>query len=93
MVSEAIVVLSPNNAGQEDIERGYLDTPFHLETLLNPLAMLRIVSPCRKSRRRRGCSNLVHHAIDNVNERLVAGKESVTTRQNVALQPPLAGML
>lgn len=47
MVSEAVVVLSPDHAGQEDVERGHLDTPLNLETLLNPLAvlLLRVSNP------------------------------------------------
>ena len=40
LVGEAIMVLSPDNSRQEDVERGDLGTPFHLETLLNPLAVL-----------------------------------------------------
>lgn len=40
LMGEAVVVLSPHNRCQEDVERGDLDTPLHLETLFEPFAVL-----------------------------------------------------
>jgi len=40
LVREAVVVLPPNHRRQQDVERGNLGTPFHLQTLLKPLAVL-----------------------------------------------------
>jgi hypothetical protein len=44
LMSEAVVILAPNNCGQEDVERSNLDTPLDLKTLLNPLAVLKKMS-------------------------------------------------
>ena len=43
LVGEAVVVLSPDNGCQEDVEGGNPDTPLHLETLFEPLAVLSIL--------------------------------------------------
>jgi hypothetical protein len=40
LVSETIVVLTPDNGSQENVEGSNLGTPLNLETLLNPLAVL-----------------------------------------------------
>jgi hypothetical protein len=40
LVSETVVILTPDNGSQEDVERGNLGSPLNLETLLDPLAVL-----------------------------------------------------
>jgi hypothetical protein len=49
LVSETIVVLTPDNGSQENVEGGNLSTPLNLKTLLNPLAVLDTVSKRFKS--------------------------------------------
>lgn len=43
LVSEAVVVLSPDDGCQENVERSNPDTPLDLETLFEPLAVLQTV--------------------------------------------------
>jgi hypothetical protein len=40
LVSETIVILSPDSGCEEDVERSNLLSPFDFETLLDPLAVL-----------------------------------------------------
>lgn len=40
LVSETVVVLTPDHGSQEDVKRGNLGSPLNLETLLDPLAVL-----------------------------------------------------
>jgi len=74
LVSEAVVVLSPYCSGKENIQRGDFGTPFNLETLLNPLAVL------------------VDHRVDDVDERFVAVKKAMSSREDVALKPTFASV-
>lgn len=93
-MSKAVVVLSPNNGCQEDVERGDLDAPLHLETLFEPLAVLsNIVSNSQDRHQGSFLTHLVDHGVDDVDKRLVAVQQAVATTQNVALQPSLTGVL
>jgi hypothetical protein len=40
LMRETVVVLAPDDGGQEDVEGGDLGTPLNLEALLEPLAVL-----------------------------------------------------
>lgn len=40
LMSEAIVVLTPDHCRQQDVERRSLDAPLDLQALLDPFAML-----------------------------------------------------
>jgi hypothetical protein len=40
LVSEAVVVLAPHHTCEQNVERSHLDSPLHLETLLDPFAVL-----------------------------------------------------
>jgi hypothetical protein len=40
LVCEAVVVLTPDDSSQENVERSNLGTPLNLETLLDPFAVL-----------------------------------------------------
>jgi len=71
LVSETVVVLSPDCRCEKDVERGNLLSPFYLQTLLDPLAVL------------------VDHGVDNVDERLVAVEQTMSTGENVAFKPSL----
>ena len=74
-MGKTIVILTPDCAGKQDVERGDCLAPGHLKTLLDPLGVL------------------VHHRIDDVNERLIRVQKSVTTTQNVAFQPAFDSVL
>lgn len=41
LVGEAVVVLAPDDCGQEDVEGGHLDAPFDFEAFLDPFAVLK----------------------------------------------------
>lgn len=75
LVSETVVVLSPDGGCEENVKRGNLDSPFNFITLLNPFAVL------------------VNHGVDDVDEWLVAVKQTMATRKNVAFQPTLTSVL
>ena len=74
-MAEAVVVLMPDMAGQEIVQRGNRSPPRNIAASVQPFRML------------------VEHRIHDVDERLVAGKKSVPAREEVALEPALAGML
>jgi hypothetical protein len=40
LMRETVMILSPDSSSKEDVQRGNLLTPFHLETFLDPLAVL-----------------------------------------------------
>jgi hypothetical protein len=40
LMGEAIVVLSPNNSSEEDVERSNLDAPLDFQALFNPFTVL-----------------------------------------------------
>lgn len=44
LMGETVVVLPPNQRREQNVERGYLDAPFHLQALLEPFAVLHKVS-------------------------------------------------
>ena len=75
LVAEPVVVLAPDVAGEQVVERGEPGAPVELGGHLEPLGVL------------------VDHRVDDVDERLVAAEQPVTTGEQVALEPALAGVL
>ncbi len=75
LVAEAVMVLPPDMARQQIVQRGDRPPPLDVIAHLQPLGVL------------------VEHRVDDVDERLVAGKEPVATGEQVALEPSLALML
>jgi hypothetical protein len=92
LVSETIVVLTPDNGSQENVEGSNLGTPLNLETLLNPFAVLETQS-VRVTSHDEYITYLVDHRVNNMDERLVAVEQTVSATQEVTLKPTLAVVL
>lgn len=88
---KAVVILSPNNRCQEDVERGDFCTPLHFSALLKPFAvLLPNVSHGFKMQVSQYSAHLVDHGVNDVNEWLIAVQQAVTATKDVAFQPALA---
>ncbi len=75
LMGEAVVVLPPDMAGEQVVQRRDRTPPRDVAGRLQPLRVL------------------VHHRVDDVDERLVAGEEPVPAGEEIPLQPALAQML
>src|SRR6185436_21035803 len=72
LVAEAVVILSPDMARQQVVQRTDWTPPRNVTAHFQPFGVL------------------VEHRIDDVDESLIAGEESVPTGEQIALEPALA---
>lgn len=93
LVSETVVVLTPDGGSKENVERGDFGTPFDLETLFDPLAVLvnHRVDDMDEWLIRVQLEGEISHEIEkNIKDRT---HKTVSTRQDVTLKPSFNSVL
>lgn len=93
LVSETVVVLTPDGGSKENVKRGDFGTPFDLETLFDPLAVLvnHRVDDMDEGLIRVQLEGEISHKIEkSIKDRT---HKTVSTRQDITLKPSFNSVL